>query len=143
MSDANNVRLTGKHGVIIRHRAVLGRRKAGESLDYDERLPVRKWEVCAPKPYGSWTTSVTIQFLRYPRRRQWHDYTAVPDNLSYLTIENAEGITLYDSRRDLPFDMEKFTESRERDLRQWQERDRQRDERERERDALFKWALIE
>ena len=56
--------------------------------------------------------SVTVKFLE-PRKRKWNSTYIPPTNLGYLTIESG-GCTVYDSRDDVPCDMDYFNAARDR-----------------------------
>jgi len=81
---------------LVRHCAVFGER----------RYPVRNFKIGKTKPYAEYPVSVTILYVEAEKRR-WMAATAIPDNLTYFTIE-AGGAVVYDSRKDVPCDMAEF-----------------------------------
>jgi hypothetical protein len=85
----------GEHGTIVDHSAVFGERKTA----------VRSWEVSEVKPYAQYEKSLTIVFVR-PGKRKSEGYLCTPENLRYYTIKNRSGETVYDSRADVPCDMD-------------------------------------
>jgi hypothetical protein len=100
-------RYSGDAATIIGHDAVMG---------HWER-PVRKWTVGDVEPYAQYPVSVFMTFIE-PGKRKRAAFTVVPDNIKYLTVE-AGGDVLYDSRWDVPCDMDqwattnaKFTKNR-------------------------------
>jgi hypothetical protein len=72
---------------------------------------VRMFRIGEPVRYAQYDRSVSIDYV-LPRKRNWGSIRAVPNNLVYYTIE-AAGFT-YDSRSDVPCDMDAFHASRER-----------------------------
>jgi hypothetical protein len=80
---------------IILHCTVFG------SLKRD----VRCFEVGDVSPYAQYTHSVTVWF-KGPRKRNWDSYHVVSGNRRFITIEDRSGKLLYDSRQDVPCDMD-------------------------------------
>ena len=109
--------LTGEKATIVQHCAVFGTLKT----------EVRKLTIGTPRPYAQHRVSITISFVK-PRERKWSSYTMTPDDLRYLTIEQ-DGKVLYDSRTDVPVDMEawraRYAEERARWLARQAEIDRE------------------
>jgi len=91
-------RLHGEKATIIQHCSALGILKT----------EVRKFDVHEPKPYAQYPISVTVWFVE-PRKRNRYYYTMTPDGIRFLTIE-CGGKVVYDSRTDIPIDMDKWTE---------------------------------
>jgi hypothetical protein len=84
---------TGGSATIVQHCAVSGRLET----------QVRTWAVGEPRPYAQYPIAVSIVFME-PRKRRRSGFTITPDNRRFLTVE-ANGVTLYDSRSDVPCDM--------------------------------------
>jgi hypothetical protein len=84
---------TGGSATIVQHCAVFGRLAT----------QVRTWTVGEPRPYEQYPTAVSVVFMD-PRKRRRSGFTITPDNRRFLTVE-ANGVTLYDSRSDVPCDM--------------------------------------
>ena len=86
----------GTNGVIERHSAVLGTR----------RWKVRKWRVFEPARYAQYATAIAVVYVE-ARKRSWKGVHICPDDLAYLIIKGEDGTTLYDSRTEIPCDMER------------------------------------
>jgi hypothetical protein len=84
-------------GTLIKHCAVFG----------TKRWPFRKFRIGSVRPYAQYEKSVTIGIVP-PRKRKWEHWTAQNDNLTYFTIEDADGVEVYDSRSQVPCDMDRF-----------------------------------
>jgi hypothetical protein len=89
----------GGHALIVQHRAIDGRL---ETL-------VRWFKVDAVQPHAQHPVSVTVWF-KEPRKRTPGAFTMVPENRRYLTIEVGRE-TVYDSREDVPCDMDKWEQT--------------------------------
>lgn len=70
---------------------------------------ISEFVVSEVKPYGQYETSVRINFVE-PRKRGLAYKMVIPDDIQFVTIER-KGAVLYDSRLDVPCDMEKFNRS--------------------------------
>ncbi len=88
-------RYSGDAATIIGHDAVMGRWEK----------PVRQWTVGDVAPYAQYPVSVFMTFIE-PGKRKRAAFTVYGD-LRYLTVE-AGGDVLYDSRWDVPCDMDKW-----------------------------------
>ena len=93
----------GKTATIVIHSAIYGERKR----------EVRRFEVSEVKPYAQHEKTVVISFVE-PRKRQWMSARVVPNDPRYITIEDCKGHEVYDSRADVPCNMTKWHEVRER-----------------------------
>jgi hypothetical protein len=85
--------MTNKTSTIVQHCCVYG----------DLRTVVRRWEV---KQLGGTTPNEVIILFTRPRERNDHHFTISPDNIRWTTIEDEDGTMLYDSRVDVPCDMD-------------------------------------
>lgn len=87
----------GQHGLLITHSAISGTRSE----------PIRKWVISEVVPSSHYraTVEVSIRTLA-PRKRTWESRTAY-GNETYYTVE-VDGETVYDSRTDVPVDMERW-----------------------------------
>jgi hypothetical protein len=94
--------MTGGKALIIQHCAVFGRLET----------PVRKFTVEDVRPYAQSPISVSVVFVK-PRERRAYSYTIKPDDSRYLTVE-VNGEVVYDSRKDVPCDMEQWAVTRAR-----------------------------
>jgi hypothetical protein len=83
--------------LLIQHCAVMGR----------VETRVRAYQIGPVEPYAQYPVSVNVYFFK-PRERHFAWFCLVPDNLRYLVIEVA-GQVVYDSRTDVPCDMEVWT----------------------------------
>jgi hypothetical protein len=90
----------GEHATIVGHSAVFGTKETA----------VRSWEISAVKPYAQYDKSVVVFFVR-PGKRKKEGWYCTPENLSYYTIKDRSGETVYDSRDDVPCDMGKWQEA--------------------------------
>lgn len=94
--------ISGKRATIITHCSVMG----------TFRTEVRTFSVCDPAPYAQYKVAVQIYYREPRQRRTWIiSVTPPPADQRYVTIESPEGVELYDSRRDVPCDMEKWHET--------------------------------
>ena len=91
-----NLNLRYHSAIIIEHCAVAGRIET----------PIRAYCVEPPAPYAQHPVAVAVVFIRARKRRANVRYT-VPDNLRYMTIEEG-GNVVYDSRTDVPCDMDSW-----------------------------------
>ena len=73
------------------------------------RTPVRAFKISEVKPYAQYEKSVSISFV-VPRKRKWYVTRVCQDDLSFQTIER-DGVVIYDSRHDVPCNMEKFEQA--------------------------------
>lgn len=89
-------------------------------MHFDHSKPVRRLSIGQPRPYAQHPVAVQISFTE-PGRRTSSGCTVVPDSLGYYTIEDDNGRVFYDSRQDVPCDMEKFEATRQRFAKQWQD----------------------
>lgn len=98
-------RLTGRFGgdaaTIVGHDAVMGRWER----------QVRQWAVREVRPYAQHPVSVCVVFIE-PGKRTPALFTVVPGT-RYLTIESG-GNVLYDSRSDVPCDMDEWAATNDR-----------------------------
>jgi hypothetical protein len=92
------------HGpaTILHHCAVFG----------DSKTEVCWIETCEPRPYAQCPTCVEIVWIQ-PGKRKKALMIVKPDNLKYAEIEVA-GKIVYDSRQEIPCDMEKWSETKKR-----------------------------
>jgi hypothetical protein len=97
MSDANQ-QCEGGNALIVQHCAVFGRRET----------QVRKFSVSPVRPYAQYDKSVTVYFVE-PRKRNGA-YFRFTSGSRYREIL-VDGLVVYDSRRDIPIDVEKFRET--------------------------------
>lgn len=88
----------GEHGMIIRHDAVMGTR--GQAA--------RKWWISEPKPYAQHPVAVSVNWIEPGKRTA--QYIMVHGDSRYVTIEEG-GRTVYDSRNDVPCDMDAWHET--------------------------------
>jgi hypothetical protein len=73
----------------------------------------RRFHIGQVEPYAQYDRSVLISFMP-PRKRTWEAFQTKPDNLVYYTVRNKDGVVVYDSRQDVPCDMEAFAATRQR-----------------------------
>jgi hypothetical protein len=73
-------------------------------------IPIRKFVVTEVRAYAQYERSVAILFVRTGKRNP-ESTRICPDNGSYVTIE-VGGVGVYDSRIDVPCDMDAFNASR-------------------------------
>ena len=92
----------GGYATIVSHCAVFGER----------RTEVRKFTIDEPTPCGQYPVSVTVSYVEQNKRKPWL-LQVVPDNLLYVTIERGSGAVIYDSRNDVPCDMEQWKATNE------------------------------
>jgi hypothetical protein len=86
--------------VLCIHSAVFG----------DLKTVVREFKVSDVRPYAQHKVSVNVSFVE-PRERNWKYVTVTPDSERYHTIEQ-NGRVLYDSRKDVPCDMDAWAKTR-------------------------------
>src|SRR5215471_3135383 len=92
---------TGK-ALVIRECAVFGRR---------EKL-VRHVKTDPPAPEAQFSVTVRVTYQE-PRKRTPWSFVISPDNNEYVLIE-VDGKIVYDSRTEVPCDMDKWRETRKR-----------------------------
>jgi hypothetical protein len=90
----------GGRATVVLHDAAYGMSK----------VPVRSWTVGDPVPVPSGGDAVCIRYVAAVGRPPWF-FWMLPDNLLYLTVEQ-DGRVVYDSRADVPCDMDRHTEER-------------------------------
>jgi hypothetical protein len=78
---------------------------------------VRQFKVSEAHSYAQYARAIMVSFVK-PRKRRWCYYQIVPDNIRYLTIER-DGCVLYDSRRDVSCDMDRWEHSRAEHAAHW------------------------
>ena len=105
-----NTRPHGNDATLILHHSVDEICVAGELPKYDFATPILSWEVSPPKPYDEYLITVTIQIVELHNRHK-SSYLVGQDNLTYATIERG-GQVLYDSRTEVPCDMDAFYKAR-------------------------------
>jgi len=88
----------GEHAIIVHHSVKRGRR---------ERR-ARRYEMLSPDAIGDFVPAVVLRY-KAPRCRNWEYIYVVPCGYHYLTIEK-DGQEVYDSRTEIPCDMELFEE---------------------------------
>jgi len=93
--------LTFAKAVIVTHSAVFGRKETA----------VRAYCIDPVAPYAQYTKAVRVAFIK-PNRRLLCCYDVKQDNLTFLTIE-VGGLTVYDSRSEVPCDMLKWNATNE------------------------------
>ncbi len=86
----------GEQATITRHSAV----------GYGFSRGVREFKVHDPEPHAQYSVSVSIEY-KMPRKRTRQWMRAVPEDISFITIE-VDGQTVYDSRSDVPCDMDEY-----------------------------------
>lgn len=98
-AEAAPVLRAGGPARLVQHSAVFGRMET----------EVREFRVGDVYPYGESSRSVGIDFVE-PGKSQHYAFTMRTDGERYLTVEMA-GQTVYDSRIDVPIDMDKWHET--------------------------------
>jgi hypothetical protein len=98
----------GGKATIIQHCAVFGTVKT----------QVRMWSVGEPKPYAQYPVAVYVGFCK-PRLQQMVVHHR--DAGRFLTVESG-GEVLYDSRADVPIDMEAWKARYRKERAEWLER---------------------
>jgi hypothetical protein len=83
----------------IKYSAVFGHRKT----------LMREFTISEPKPYAQHKVSVRIGW-RLPKKRKWEGTILMSDNIGFAIIEH-EGKAVYDSRNDVPCDMNQFLQT--------------------------------
>jgi hypothetical protein len=96
MSETLTPTRSGGRAVLKRYCAVFG---------YHE-TPVRKFTVYEVEPRAQYDRSVMISWVE-PRKRSSEATVIVPNDYRFMTIE-VDGETVYDSRIDIPCDMDKW-----------------------------------
>jgi hypothetical protein len=91
--------LEGGRALIVQHCAVWG----------DLPTQVCQFTVRSPEPYAQYPTSVLVLF-KEPKRRNSAYFKIYPDSIRNLTIEQ-DGAVIYDSRSEVPCDMEEWHRS--------------------------------
>ena len=91
----------GGNAVIVRHSAVFG----------VSREPVRTFKVWPVERYAQYERTVTVHYVKPGKRKKW-GFHVVHDDLTYVTIEQ-DNYLVYDSRTEVPWDMEKFSATAE------------------------------
>ena len=98
---------SGKRAMVVEHGVSNGRLERLET-------EVREFKVLVG-PLGDWDRGVVIDYVRArcrkDRGRGSGRHWAVPDNQTFLTVECEHGAVLYDSRVDVPCDLEKSARS--------------------------------
>jgi hypothetical protein len=89
----------GQNTTVILHCAGSGQK----------RTIVKKYIVYEPRPSLLDAVVVDIEYIE-PRKRKWEYRTIMPDNFRFVTIE-ADSQIVYDSRLDVPCDMELWLEA--------------------------------
>ena len=93
-------KISGGAATLIRHSAVFG----------VSTTPVRKFTVGkVQQPYAQYDRAVSIDYVQ-PRKRRDVRETIMSDNLTYIVIESG-GHVVYDSRTDVPCDMDKWEQT--------------------------------
>jgi hypothetical protein len=106
MTDTTKGRTrSGGPATITTHHSVCGI----IGMPFDDTFPVSKFSVSDVRPYAQYERSVSISFTR-PRKRR-SEFLPVFGDLTYVTID-AGGRTIYDSRDDVPIDMDKWEATR-------------------------------
>lgn len=88
----------GEHAKLVTYSAVFGRKEQ----------QLRKFEIGEVEKYAQYDASVAIKGLS-PGKRKWWFLQIVPNNLMYAVIYDRNNAPLYDSRGDVPCDMEKWS----------------------------------
>lgn len=115
----------GENATIIQHNSVVPGMISNDTAKLNSedfgtyKTPVRRYKVSELKPYAQHEKAVSVGFTR-PRKRTWEAITIVPNGLGYCTIER-DGEVLYDSRDDIPLDMDEFNATREKWRQQWRQ----------------------
>jgi len=91
----------GENATLVTYSAVFGQK--------EEQL--RKFEVGEIEKYAQHDVSVTIRGLS-PGKRKWWLIRLVPDDTKYAIIYDQRNVAIYDSREDVPCDMEKWKASK-------------------------------
>lgn len=95
------VTVDGDKALIVDHCALFGRHE----------WLVRKFSVSEVRPYAQYERSVSVDFVK-PRKRTWQRTAVLENNRRYITIESADGELIYDSRSDIPCDMDQWEATR-------------------------------
>ena len=72
---------------------------------------VRRWWVTEPAPYAQYPVAVRLHWLA-PRKRTSRS-TVIHPETRYILVTTADGGTVYDSRDDVPCDMDEFNATRQ------------------------------
>lgn len=99
LGDGPQVRVGGE-AVVVRYSAVSG--------VYEDK--VRKFRVSEVRPYAQYERAVHLSYV-YPRDRTSTAFMVCPDNVAFYLIRVGDQV-VYDSRRDVPCDMAKWSASR-------------------------------
>lgn len=78
--------------------------------------PVRKWRVGEAAPHAHHVVAVHVEWIKF-RKRTWTRTTVVPGNYGYVTVHDPGGSCLYDSRNDVPCDMDAWNDYADRHYR--------------------------
>ena len=89
--------IQGENATLVTYSAVFGQK--------EEQL--RKFEVGEIEKYAQYDVSITIRGLN-PGKRKWWCILLVPDDTKYAIIYDQKNVAVYDSREDVPCDMEKW-----------------------------------
>lgn len=90
----------GTHADLVSHCSVFGR----------SVTPVRWFRVGEARPYAQYARSVDVFFIE-PRKRKKYVMQAHEGGPRFITIE-VQGQTVYDSRTEVPVDMDKWEADR-------------------------------
>jgi hypothetical protein len=112
---ATNAR-EGENAILVERSATGFRGYDGEPVCFDFAIPVRRFKIGHPETWG-----VMILYQR-PRKHKWDSHQAFSGNSTYFTIETTIGYVLYDSRGDVPCDMEVFAAAKKRSVQEWIEK---------------------
>jgi len=105
----------GKNLMLVEHTSVIGivDRSRGIPPAAQQR-PIREIRVSERVQHGN---SVVLSYTE-PKKRVSRSVRVSPDNITYYTVEE-NGRTLYDTRDDVPCDMEQWQQTRARFEEQW------------------------
>jgi hypothetical protein len=113
MTGTTNERTrSGGPATITLHHSVVGI----IGMPFDDSIPVRNFTVGEVRPYAQYERTVYITYT-LPRKRNRTSIHVRKDGLTYVTID-AGGQTIYDSRDDVPIDMDKWEATRAKQQRQ-------------------------
>lgn len=115
------IQLSGENATLAFHCSVVGMMSRGDPVDTEDfgvsKYSARKFSVCCPKPYAQHPVSVAVSWC-LPRERKSKFRTIVPDGMEYCTVTAPDGRVLYDSRTDIPVDMDAFAA----ELQRWRDK---------------------
>jgi hypothetical protein len=120
------IQLAGESATLTFHSSVVGIMGSNEAAIVDtedfgvSQYLARKFSVYRPEPYAQHPISVGVSWCR-PRERKSKYKTIVPNGMEYFTVKAPDGRLLYDSRTDIPVDMDAFAASLLRWRNQWRE----------------------